>query len=232
MNDHWTDRLSEYLDGDLAPGERGALEAHLESCASCRTTLAELRRVVARAQALEDTPPARDLWPAIARRLQPAGAVADFAARRGRRPAAARRVSLTWVQLAAAALVLMAVSAGAVVTALRGRGPAAAPAVAPIALAPAPDGAATPAAWTTSTRYDAAVAELEQVLQQHRAELDTATVRVLEKNLLIIDRAIAEARAALAADPSSAYLNHHLARTMRRKLDLLRRANALVAEPT
>ena len=33
MSDQWTERLSEYLDGELAEGERAALESHLESCA-------------------------------------------------------------------------------------------------------------------------------------------------------------------------------------------------------
>jgi len=36
MNDQWTDRLSEYVDGGLASGERAALEAHLATCADCR----------------------------------------------------------------------------------------------------------------------------------------------------------------------------------------------------
>lgn len=228
MTDHWTDRLSEYLDGDLTPGERSALDAHLETCASCRATLAELRRVVARAQALDDTPPARDLWPEIARRLgQPTADVVDLASRRAHRPRP--RVSLTWAQLLAASIALMAVSAAGVVAVLghRARETATLP---PAALAPAGGGDLSPAGWSATERYDAAVAELEEVLTQHRSQLDTATVRVLEKNLAIIDRAIAEAREALAADPSSTYLSHHLARTMRQKLDLLRRATALVAE--
>src|SRR6266568_3296767 len=66
MNDQWTDRLSEYLDDDLSSAEVTALEAHLAACASCRATLDELRRVVARARALDDRPPATDLWPGIA----------------------------------------------------------------------------------------------------------------------------------------------------------------------
>jgi hypothetical protein len=78
-------------------------------------------------------------------------------------------------------------------------------------------------------KYDAAVAELEQVLQQGRGTLDTTTVHVLERNLALIDRAIADARRALAADPHNAYLNAHLAGTMRRKIDLLRQAAAIVA---
>ncbi len=225
MSDHWTDRLSEYLDGELGVAERAALEAHLDGCPACRATLAELRRVVARAQALEDAPPERDLWPVIARQLgsrQPD--VVELARRR-----TGRRISFTVPQLMAAGIALMLVSAGAVWTALASRGVTTAPPAAP-ALVAAPG--VVEAGSRGVARYDVAIADLERVLAQHRTELDSATVRVLEKNLAIIDRAIADARAALAADPSSAYLNNHLARTMRRKLDLLRQASTLVDAAT
>ena len=43
MKDQWTDRLSEYLDGELTGPERTTLEAHVASCDACRTTLDELR---------------------------------------------------------------------------------------------------------------------------------------------------------------------------------------------
>jgi len=59
MKDQWTDRLSEYLDGELARPERTTLEAHLASCDACRRTLDELRRVVTNARALDDRPPTR-----------------------------------------------------------------------------------------------------------------------------------------------------------------------------
>ena len=52
-------------------------------------------------------------------------------------------------------------------------------------------------------------------------------MRVIEKNLAIIDRAIRDAQSALAADPASSYLNLHLAQEMRRKLELLRQAALL-----
>src|SRR5437660_1313451 len=142
MNDTWTERLSEYIDGTLPDAERAALEAHLAGCTACRTTLDELRRVVARARALDDRPPAADLWPAVA--------------------------------------------------------------------------------------------EQQSALEQGRASgrLDSATVRVLTQSLVTIDSAIVQARRALAADPGSAYLNQHLADTMRRKLELLRRASALAPART
>jgi RES domain-containing protein len=75
-------------------------------------------------------------------------------------------------------------------------------------------------------QYDAAIAELEQALAARRSSLDTSTVRVVEQNLAVIDRAIAEARRALAADPTDPYLHDHLASTMRRKMDLLRHVTA------
>src|SRR5438132_10355929 len=103
MSDTWTKRLSEYLDGELPESQRATLEAHLRACADCRATLEQLRRVVARAQALDDLTPAADLWPAIARHV----GVVSLDARRAR-----RRVSFTVPQLAAAAVALALLSAG------------------------------------------------------------------------------------------------------------------------
>jgi hypothetical protein len=92
-------------------------------------------------------------------------------------------------------------------------------------------GTGTPVSWQrrAAPGYDAAVADLERVLEQGRGRLDTTTVRVLEQNLRVIDRAIEQARRAVAADTANAYLNSHLAETMRWKLDLLRQAATLVS---
>ena len=38
---HWTDRLSDYLDGGLTPEEHSSLEAHLGTCAECAHVLDE-----------------------------------------------------------------------------------------------------------------------------------------------------------------------------------------------
>ena len=228
MSDTWTDRLSEYIDGTLAKTERGALEAHLADCEACRTTLDELRRVVARARALDDRPPVSDLWPAIAEQIgvsSGAHRVVSLAEHR------TRRVTFTVPQLAAAAALLLLLGSGGAYLALH-RAPAGA-----IAQRGADaDQTVAPVGWVqrTSSRYDAAVAELQSALEQGRASgrLDSATVRVLTQSLVTIDSAIVQARRALAADPGSAYLNQHLADTMRRKLELLRRAGALAPART
>lgn len=198
MNDQWTDRLSEYVDGELASGERAALEAHLATCADCRATLEDLRNVVARAKALEDRPPRADLWPGIDARLTPG-----------------RRVSFSLPQLLAASIALVLLSGGGVWLALRSP--------------PAPSSSPATVQTVRWARADAAVADLEEALARNEARFDTATVRVVRQSLAVIDKAIDQARRALAADPGNAYLNLHLAGTMRRKVELLRRANELAA---
>jgi anti-sigma factor RsiW len=217
MNDQWTDRLSEYLDSELAPSERTALEAHLSSCSTCRNTLDELRQVVARAEALPDRPPTVDLWPAIGRHV----GVVSLAARRAR-----RRVSFTVPQLAAAAVVLALASAGSAWLLSRS-GPTAPPSR--VASQQSTPVMVNVGITPLDARTAASVAALEETLARNRGRLDTATVRVIEKNLGIIDRAIRDAQSALAADPGNAYLNQHLARETRRKLELLRQAATLAS---
>ncbi|HEV8354433.1 MAG TPA: zf-HC2 domain-containing protein, partial [bacterium] len=58
----WTDRLSDYLDGELPDDERYAIESHLAGCAPCAAVLADLKRVVARAQAA-GRPGSKDVRP-------------------------------------------------------------------------------------------------------------------------------------------------------------------------
>ena len=217
MTDTWTDRLSEYIDDELDPEERRALEGHLTGCATCRETLAELNAVVVRGAALEDRPPGRNLWPALAARISGEHPkVVDLDARRR------SRVSLSVPQLVAAGFALLLVGAGGAVWLADGPPPTVAEHVG------APGSAAVAVMPVASGEYDVAVAELETLLEQNRDRLDSVTVRIVEQNLAIIDRAIAEARAALAADPSDVYLNTHLAHTMRRKVELLRRVAELV----
>jgi hypothetical protein len=218
--DQWTARLSEYLDGELDGPERRALEAHLPQCAECRETLAQLRQVTVRASALTDREPATELWPGIAQRIGLPAPAAGAA-----RPAR-RRWSFTLPQLAAAGLVIAAAGAGVFRLAQRSLG-----GDRPMEVVSGPPEATGTGFLLIRAGgddvYDRAVADLERVLAENRSRLDTATVRVLEESLRTIDRALARARTALEQDPSNSYLNAHLAETMRRKLDLLRRAAAL-----
>jgi len=217
MNDQWTNRLSEYLDGELDSTERAALEAHLATCGQCYATLGELRQVVARAKSLEDSPPAKDLWTGIRSRIHEGSEP-----RRQEDQSNARRFSFTVPQLLAASIALVLLSGGSAWLALRQR-----PTNTPEPIAVTRPAGTRVASWTGST--DIAIGELEAALTQNEKRLDSTTVRIVRKNLAIINRAIAEARIALRNDPGNAYLNLHLADTMRRKVELLRRVNDMAA---
>jgi hypothetical protein len=223
------DRLSDYLDEELTDGDRTEVEAHLASCAECSTALAELKQVVALAASLPAPGPSRDLWRGVEARL-------------GSRTSTAppRRFSFTLPEIAAASLMVAALSGGAVALLTReapGR-VASVPAVGPatadrradaempltIAGASSMEADVVPAVGFADVQFEAAVLDLERALEGGRDRLDPETILVVEENLAIIDRAIAEARGALASDPSNGYLSRHLMEARRKKLDLLRRA--------
>jgi anti-sigma factor RsiW len=201
------ERFSDYLDGELPPGEVRLLENHLAGCAECAGLLSEIRRVVARAQALEDRPPRSDLWPGVA------AAIGGMPNR--------RRLTFSVPQLLAASLALMMASGGAVALLLRER-----PAVAG-AVADSGPAEAQVDVGASERGYDAAIRKLEAQLFAGREALDTATIRVVEEKLRVIDHAILEAERALALDPANGYLRGHLTQTRMRKLDLLRQTAAL-----
>jgi len=229
MSTHVIDRLSAYLDGDLDGAACRAVDEHLRTCEACSDELEALRRLVAYARSIpgHDAPPADDLWPGIERRMT-VPAAAAFAPRAGRPVRAAARVSLSFGQLAAAAVLLMAVS-GAAAWFVRG-GLATGPAPAPVIEAevePAPPADLVRRVNFADAQYDAAVADLERALAERRNDLNPRTVEILERNLKLIDAAIAQARQALDEDPGNAYLNRHLVESRRRKLELLRRAAAI-----
>ncbi|UCG89050.1 MAG: zf-HC2 domain-containing protein [Gemmatimonadota bacterium] len=227
MGDDWEQRLSEYLDGDLAGVERRDMEAHLADCNECRVTLDELRAVAARAAALENRAPERDLWRGIARRIGARGStqpgIVDV---RERRVTRRWRITVSLPQLVAAGVVLVMLSVG---TTWLLRPSGSQPAIgSPATFVQAAAAQATRAGFDID-EYDAVVADLELVLDQARERLDPNTVRVLEQSLATIDRAIMEAYEALEQDPTNSYLNSHLAVTMKRKVELLRQAATIAS---
>jgi hypothetical protein len=227
MNDlhsRWTDRLSEYLDGSLDVQDGRAMEEHLAGCAECTATLSELRGVVEMARSLGDVPPARDLWPDIAARLRsiaeerPAEVIPLPTGHSSR--AEPRGVYMSRRQLAAAAVVVAVASAAA--TWALGPGIAVrqvgSPLPMPAAVSPAATAEGPPAALADE------LAHLEATLNAARDRLDPTTVRILEKNLDVIDRAIQDSRKALATDPANPFLREHLDRAYQQKIDYLREA--------
>src|SRR5262249_44239270 len=150
-----------------------------------RAALDELRAVVTQARALPDRPPAEDLWPAVESRIaafarseaalehEASAAHAAYAppaipAVIGQRPRRARGLTLTWPQLVAAGLTLVALSGGGVWVglhrgALPGLGTGANASHGAVASTPSLD-TTVQAAESGDPTYSREVAELERTL--------------------------------------------------------------------
>jgi anti-sigma factor RsiW len=282
--DMWTEKLSEYIDGELDATSVEQLEQHVRACADCRAIVADLRVIASQAASLQSTEPSHDLWSGIAAQIgapapgssaNDARAISLDAHRDAQRTRGARSITMSLPQLAAAAIILIVIGGTAVwkmqsprpsnATADRVAQGGDAPVLTPGPVAPsnttdvdssaavdgtpasaqtgkstAPGAAASAPAFNTrgntlrnvSTRksevstlgYDAAIQQLQNAVDQTSGNLDPKTKAIIDQSMKTIDRAIADARAALAADPSNAYLHRHLDRTMKQKLELLRQA--------
>lgn len=252
------ERLSAWLEHDVDAGTRAALERHAAGCARCGALVADLASLRREAVSLPVLVPSRDLWPGIEARIQAPVIMLDQsrAARSAGAPWAGR--SRWWLGAAAAGLVAVTASVTYYATSRVDPQPttaAASPAVVrtpdttqpeqasepTIEVASGPErstaqraarpfaGSPTRSDVTQGAEYSRDVAQLRAIVTQRRSDLDSSTIVVLEKNLELIDRAIAESRAALQRDPASEFLADQLARAMTKKVAILRTAALLPA---
>jgi len=229
--DEFRDLASDYLEGSLERGVRERAEAHVFDCEACAGLVADLQRLTVQALALPTLTPSRELWAGIEARIQ-AEVVelqpGDWGLGTGDRGPEASPVSSSQSPVLsrwrAAAAVLVLVGATATVTwfvAVRSSSPTFT--VAPDSGLQAPGSGLTPVARPgLAETYDVEIASLRRLVDERRAELDPVTLGVLERNLKLIDDAIAESRAALADSPSSALLLQQLTDAYDTKLRVLR----------
>lgn len=198
-------RLDEYVHGTLSAPEAEAFEAHVDGCDACGSLLADTAGRPAEVNSLPRTvEPRADLWPGITRRLSPRGRVL----RRG--------ISIPGWVLAAAAVLLIALSSGTTVLLLRSNSH---PPVLPSSHLEA-----------VEAEYATASDDLAQTLEKARARLAPGTLAAIQRNLATIDSALAESRRALAKDPANGGLEKMVVAAWRQKLEFLRRAAALSTE--
>jgi hypothetical protein len=228
--------LDDFVGGDLPPREEREVRRHLMACEGCRAEEQALRALLDQAAALADeVQPERDLWKDIAPRLQSRASLPDDEVERvpevrviGPRPAR----PLPWWMLAAASIALVITTSFATLRfSERGAEQGPAPTLATQTARPPVAATGTPtalAAFRPAEReYEKAISDLQTVLQTRRGQMAPQTVATLEANLRIIDQAIRESRAALAADPNSPELTEMLSGAYDAKLDVLRRAVSL-----
>lgn len=177
--------LSSLVDGELDGAQRTVVEAHLETCASCRARLEGLRAV--KAWLSSDAATTADLAaPAAWNEVRAALPPRVMASRLG----GWRRLTI------AASLVIVAARSTMWWNAREARSPA----------QPEASG----------------VAQLEALAHARLATLPAPKSRALRSSLQILDGAIADARAARAADPENEFLATYLDDLLRRKAGALR----------
>jgi putative zinc finger protein len=230
--EHIDSVLSAWFEGDLDDAGRRAVDAHLRECLRCASVVRDLETISRAAAKLPAMEPSRDLWEGIAARIE--APVIELKTRQA--PAAPRR---NW-QMAAAVVVLMAVSSGVTYILTSDRQPATGEQVSATPDSASP-GVVTPKRNTSGGGsgvlvgdfsapeiiYDQEITRLRTILDQRRGDLDSTTVKTVEKSLQAIDQAIIDARAALTGDASNAFLNEQLNRALEKKLGLLRRVALL-----
>jgi hypothetical protein len=213
------EELSQLADGDLASDVAAGVERHIGTCAACRAKREGLRTLLERAAGLPSTiDPPPGAWRVIRGRL---GDRSPAVALRPRHWVRRVPAKWAWGLRAAAAVLLVAGSSAITVLALRTRPPA--------DVATAPPVAMPAALAAVEQSYAEVVEELTLTLEAQRGELSSATIATLERTLRVIDGAIAEARAALAADPANDTLLEVLSANYEQKVQLLRRASELPA---
>ena len=244
MTKHIDDtRLNDYLEGLVTDDVARAVDVHLAACEECSGRLEALTLLLSELAALpNDATPARDLWHGVRAEIVQGlghgqGEIQDTSPDEGGaipiwrgRSAGTRRFSFSAAQLLAASVVWAFLSGGTVWMALTA-GPdeeVVATDITPVAEDRGGLRSTLPAVQVATTEYEQAIASLESILELGRDRLDPQTVATIEANLGIIDRAIAEARRALADDPNNSALNRLLIKHEQSKLRVLRQASAAV----
>lgn len=209
-------QLNDYVDGVLDERAYAAAEEHVRECSACAAEVASLRALLetARVLPLSLEPPAH-LWSAVRR---------ETIARRF------HRRHVLWelrVPLAAAALALITTASG--LTWWLGRAGNGSSALGASAVQ-----AALPTGTLGLARAEAgyldAARTLLLVLEERRDRLDPAIVETVEENLRVMNTAIANAKAALEADPLNQDVAAILNATYQSKVQMLQRALRLSGE--
>ncbi len=221
--------LDDYADNELDAAARAEIDRHIADCSDCRAALQ--KRVTRRAKVgalRQKLEPGRDLWPAIAPRLD----AVRGRARSGHRVVQSKgiRAVLAGV-LAAAAMALIARSRGPTLATVPGVAPNVIPSTAVAASAPrrthALAGTPPEGALLGEADYLRAIGALMSEFAESRPSMMPETAAVFDENLRIIDGAIDAWRGALLTTPDDPEVRASLDQAYEDKLELLRSATEL-----
>jgi hypothetical protein len=226
--------LHEALDAPLPPADAAALAGHLDTCAACRDLEADLSLARGASGALETPIVPSTLWPALAAQLEREGLLAAAVVGPSRKPWQQYMQTYAWMALAAsllagvgAALVWRANAPATPSTTVVTAPPAAAPGN---VRAPRTVEAIEIELRLAAEHYERAITALEGLAAEDRTRIDPAVAQVVERNLGLIDLAIADSRKALQGQPGSLVAQASLFDAYRQKVALLQDLIAMASE--
>lgn len=221
--------IQELVDGTLGPIRRTELEMHLEQCDDCRALAADLEKIRRAAGELPPLAPPERVWLQVAGRLRQEGRLHEA-------PVVVRRRMVGWLAAAAAVIFVAGASIYVIAPRLHPTPVVNTPAAAAVTKT-AGNAAAVQSVESVQNEVDQAqgqfehaIADLEKVTKANQKVLDPTTAATIDKNLNIIDQAIAENRAAVRTDPASAAARSTLFDALRQKVALLQDTIALINE--
>src|SRR5262245_61754595 len=224
--------IHDYVDEMLGAAERAEVESHLASCGECRALVADLREIHRVAGSLDLREPPVRAWGRIERAIRLEG---EHSAEQASRVQGLLRSKAMWTWMAAAAVLVLAVTAGLRYTprpSTTGTATSQSSAQDSATSAQASGDAAQVEAELrqAAEHYENAIKGLEQIANAEQGELDPRTAATLQKNLSVIDQAISESRAALRSEPTSEPAQQSLIDSFKTKMALLQDTVALINE--
>ena len=220
--------IQEHVDGTLGAIRRAELDAHLQTCEECRALLGDLERIHDAGADLGQLPLPDGAWLQIAGRLRQEGRLqtADYGSTRRW---SGGRVAI----LAVAAALILAVGTSLLLLVRNSQQPTS-QAAQPPAGSQATNLPTVEAVQTeveqAQKQMETAISHMEQIAKANQQALDPRTAATLDKNLNIIDQAIAETRAAVKAEPASVAARGALFGALKQKVTVLQDTIALINE--
>jgi anti-sigma factor RsiW len=224
--ERYLNAIDELVDGTLGPLRRAELELHLETCEDCRGLVADLLELSRATRTLDPIEPPEHVWTAIAARLRQEGRVTT--------PVRAPSRHRGYIVLALAAALILTIGGSLFLLLSRGNAPAGVQTQTATDSHPA-ESNAEPVDTVQGVASELALTEehlqraIEQATQNEQG-VDPQTVAVLQKNLQVVNAAIAESRAALQTDPQSTPARQTLYEALKQKIQFLQDTIALMNE--
>jgi anti-sigma factor RsiW len=204
--------MGDYLEGVLAPAECGKLREHLESCEDCKELLEDFDDIAQQSRELPRLEPSDAAWPAILRRVREARTETAAPLSPRRRWFDAIFAPGRFAYAGAAALLLLAVVGGLVLT----RRPAN-----PTAGLSEQDRFTLAKVEEAEKYTKLAIQALSEAVGSPKSGLDPQIAAVFEQNLRVIDTAIQACQNAVTKAPSDLAARVYLLGAYKNKVEFL-----------